>query len=291
MENTSKGNVPPNLLSESASDFVVVRPFPWRSWVELIFVILVVGWVLFAAVRSGVVSLPIIAQFLLGEGMLIAVVNTLILATLGTVIALVLGIGVALLRVGPDPVLSRLAAAYVYFFRGVPMLIQILFWFNALPVMIRVLYIEVPLTGTVLVNVPTIEIITPFVAALLGLSLAETGYMAEVVRSGMLGVDRGQRDAARALGLMDRTIQLRIVVPQGLRIVVPSIGNEYITMLKNTSLAYIIGYNEILRRTSDIYTSNFRVMELLVVAAFWYLVLTTLVSFLQNRAERWFPAR
>ncbi len=171
------------------------------------------------------------------------------------------------------------------------MLIQILFWFNALPVMIRVLYIEVPLTGTVLVNVPTIEIITPFVAALLGLSLAETGYMAEVVRSGMLGVDRGQRDAARALGLMDRTIQLRIVVPQGLRIVVPSIGNEYITMLKNTSLAYIIGYNEILRRTSDIYTSNFRVMELLVVAAFWYLVLTTLVSFLQNRAERWFPAR
>lgn len=291
MENTSFRNVPPAPQPESAADLVVARPFPWRSWVELIFVIVVVGWVLYAAVASGVVSLPIIAQFLFGEGMLIAVVNTLILATLGTVIALVLGVGVALLRVGPDPILSRLAAAYVYFFRGVPMLIQILFWFNALPVMIRVVYVQIPFTNTVLVNTPTIEIITPFVAALLGLSLAETGYMAEVVRSGMLGVDRGQRDAARALGLMERTIQLHIVVPQGLRIVVPSIGNEYITMLKNTSLAYIIGYNEILRRTSDIYTSNFRVMELLVVAAFWYLVLTTLVSLLQNRAERWFPAR
>lgn len=285
------GAPPPAQPTQPTSDYVVVAPFPWRSWLELAVVVSIVAWVLIAAVRSGVVSLEIIGRFLFGEGMLLAVGYTLYLATLGTIIAIILGIGVALMRVSGDPVLSRLAAAYVFVFRGTPMLIQILFWFNALPVMIKVFHIEIPFTNIVLVNAPTIAIITPFVAALLGLSLAETGYMAEVVRSGMLGVDRGQRDAARALGLTESTIQLRIVIPQGLRIVLPAIGNEYITMLKNTSLAYIIGYAEILRRTSDIYTSNFRVMELLVVAAFWYLVLTSLVSLLQHAAERRFPAR
>jgi polar amino acid transport system permease protein len=274
-----------------SSDYVVVVPFPWKSWVELGIVILIVVWVLASAVRTGVVSVEVIGRFLFGEGMLPAVGHTLWLATVGTVVAIFLGIGVALMRVSGDPVMSRLAAAYVYVFRGTPMLIQILFWFNAVPVMVRVLHIEIPFTNFVLLDKPTIEVITPFVAALLGLSLAETGYMAEVVRSGMLGVDRGQRDAARALGLAERTIQQKIVIPQGIRIVLPAIGNEYITMLKNTSLAYIIGYAEILRRTSDIYTSNFRVMELLVVAAFWYLVLTSLVSALQHISERKFPAR
>jgi polar amino acid transport system permease protein len=115
--------------------------------------------------------------------------------------------------------------------------------------------------------------------------------MAEVIRSGMLGVDRGQRDAAWALGLAERTIQFGIVVPQGLRIVLPAIGNEYIMMLKSSSLAMVIGYAEIQRITSDIYSVNFHVMELLVVAAFWYLVLTSVVSGLQHLVERRFPAR
>jgi len=286
---------PPNegrdVATEPVSEYVVVRSFPWKSWLELVVVILIVGWVLVSAVRTGVVKVDIIWKFLLGDVMLSAVWKTFQLATAGTAIAIILGIGIALMRVSSDVVLSRLAAAYVYVFRGTPMLIQILFWFNAVPVMIRVFHIEIPFTGIVIMNKPTIDVITPFIAALLGLSLAETGYMAEVVRSGMLGVDRGQRDAARALGLTERTIQQKIVVPQGLRIVLPAIGNEYITMLKNTSLAFVIGYEEILRRTSDVYTSNFRVMELLVVAAFWYLFLTSLVSLLQHLGERYFPAR
>jgi polar amino acid transport system permease protein len=171
------------------------------------------------------------------------------------------------------------------------MLIQILFWFNALPVMIKTLHIQIPFSSIVLLNVPMINLITPFVAALLGLSLAETGYMAEVLRSGMRGVDRGQRDAARALGVTDVSIQSKIVIPQALRIVIPAFGNEYINMLKSTSLAMVIGVEEILRRASDVYSTNFRVMELLVVAAFWYLLLTSLVTLLQNKIETTFPAR
>lgn len=222
---------------------------------------------------------------------MVAVWHTLWLATLGTIIALVLGVVVALMRVGQNRVLSWIAAAYVYFFRGTPILIQLLFWFNAVPVIIRRIHLEIPFTGIVIADTPTIAIITPFVAALVGLSLAETGYMAEVVRSGMLGVDKGQRDAARALGVPERSIMMRIVVPQGLRIVMPSIGNQYIMILKNTSLASVIGYAELLRRTSDIYSVNFRVMELLVVATFWYLLLTSLVSILQQVLEKRFPAR
>lgn len=296
--NASLEDVPPVDLSadrpmttEPEPEFVVVRPFAWQSWVELVVVLAIVGWVLSSMVRSGVISLEIIAHYLFSPAMLRAAWGTLYLATLGTIIAIALGIVVALMRVSKDPVLSRLAAAYVYIFRGTPMLIQLIFWFNAVPVMIPYIRLGLPFTGIVFFEGRSIDIITPFVAALLGLSLAETGYMAEVVRSGMLGVDRGQRDAARALGLPERIIQFRIVIPQALRIVLPSMGNEYINMLKNTSLASIIGFYEILRRTTDIYTSNFRVMELLVVAALWYLLLTSLVSILQHTLERRFPAR
>ncbi|MBX3143968.1 MAG: amino acid ABC transporter permease [Trueperaceae bacterium] len=270
---------------------VVVRPFPWRRLAESAIVLIVLGFVLYRIITSGVVNSSVIARYIFSPTIMAAVWNTLWLATLGTVIALVLGIVVALMRVSQNRVLSWVATGYIFFFRGTPMLIQLLFWFNAMPVIMRRITIEIPLINYTLLDVPTISVITPFVAALVGLSLAETGYMAEVVRSGMLGVDKGQRDAARALGVPDNKIMWRIVIPQGLRIVMPSIGNQYIMMLKNTSLAMVIGYAELLRRTSDIYSVNFRVMELLTVATFWYLLLTTLVSILQQLLEKWFPAR
>lgn len=270
-------------------EYVVTRPFPWQLWLELAIVVLILAWIIYSLIKSGVVSLTTIREFLISKDMALAVWRTLYLATLATFIALFLGIGIALMRVSGNQVVSSIAAVYVYVFRGTPMLIQLIFWFNAMPVIIPFIHLHFPFTGIVLLNTRLVDVITPFLAALLGLSLAEAGYMAEVMRSGMSGVDRGQRDAARALGITEQMIQFKIVIPQGLRLVVPSIGNEYITMLKNTSLASIIGYVEILRRTTDIYTSNFHVMELLAVAAFWYLMLTSLVSHLQHMAERKFP--
>jgi polar amino acid transport system permease protein len=273
------------------SEFVVVRPKQLHRWLELILAVLVVGYMIHLFNHSNVVSPAIIRQFLTSKRMLAAVWQTLVLSTVVTVIAIVIGIGVALLRVSDNPVSAGIAAAYIYFFRGTPMLIQLLFWFNALPLMVRSFHVHLPFTEIILINKPTIDVITPFIAALLGLSLAGSGYMAEVIRSGMQGVDRGQRDAARALGLTERTIQFGLVLPQGLRIILPAIGNEYIMMLKSTSLAMVIGYAEILRVTSDIYSVNFHVMELLVVAAFWYLILTSVVSGLQTLVERRFPVK
>ena len=273
------------------SGYIVVRPKHWGRWLELIIAILVVAYILNLATKSNVVTPAIIAGFLTSQRMLAAVWQTIILALCAATLAFCIGIGIALLRVSPNPVTSGIAATYIYFFRGTPMLIQLLFWFNALPVMIRLIHVHFLFTDIVLINRPMINVVTPFVAALLGLSLAGSGYMAEVIRSGMLGVDHGQQDAARALGLTDRTIQFGIVVPQGLRIVLPAIGNEYISMLKSSSLAMVIGYAEILQVTSDIYSANFHVMELLVVAAFWYLVLTSIVSGLQHLVEYRFPVR
>lgn len=280
-------------LSPESNDieYVVVHQKHWWRWIELILVLVAVAWVLYSAINSGVVIPEIIARFLISQRILAAVWQTLILATLSTTVAIALGIGIALLRVSKDPILSGIAGVYIFFFRGTPMLIQLLFWFNAVPIMVSEFHIGIAFTNIVLINKPMIDIITPFVAALLGLTLAETGYMAEVVRSGMLGVDRGQQDAARALGLTENAIQFGIVIPQGLRIMLPAIGNQYILMLKSSSLAMVIGYAEILRVTSDIYSVNFRVMELLVVATFWYLVLTSLISGLQYLLERKFPAR
>jgi polar amino acid transport system permease protein len=275
----------------SDSEFIVLHPFPWKMWLELLITISIIIYVLYIAINSKVVSVEVIFQFLISKTMLLAVLTTLSLATLACLIAVFLGMGIALLRISKNKVLSGIAASYIFVSRGTPMLIQILFWFNALPVMIKTLHIQIPFSSIVLLNVPMINLITPFVAALLGLSLAETGYMAEVLRSGMRGVDRGQRDAARALGVTDVSIQSKIVIPQALRIVIPAFGNEYINMLKSTSLAMVIGVEEILRRASDVYSTNFRVMELLVVAAFWYLLLTSLVTLLQNKIETTFPAR
>jgi len=177
----------------------------------------------------------------------------------------------------------------VYLFRGTPMLIQLIFWFNAFPIMFPNLHVEV--AGWVLVSVPMTQLITPYAAALLGLSLAEGAYMSEIIRGGILAVDSGQRDAARSLGMTGMMLMRRIVIPQASRIIVPATGNQYIMLLKSTSLASTIGYLELLRITTDIYAANFRVVELLVVAAFWYLVMTAFATAIQTGLEKLYPHR
>ena len=195
------------------------------------------------------------------------------------------------MRVSGNPILVAFSASYVYLFRGTPMLIQLIFWFNAFPIMFPQLHLAVPFTGLVLVDAPMTQVITPWIAALAGLALAEGAYMAEIIRGGFLAVDQGQRDAARAIGMTQRQVMRRVVIPQAARIVVPATGNQYIMLLKSTSLASAIGYLELLRIATDIYASNFRVVELLTVAGFWYLVMTAFAIALQTTLEKRYPHR
>lgn len=263
----------------------------WGAWLLSAVVLLVVSMLITAGVRARIMNVEVFLSYLTSEQVLIGARNALILGTLALVVASVIGLVVALMRVSGNPILSALSATYVYFFRGTPMLIQLLFWFNALPTMFQRVHLAVPFTDIVLLDAPTTAVVTPFVAALAGLALAEGAYMAEIIRAGILAVDKGQRAAARAIGMTEYQVLRHIVIPQAGRIIIPAGGNQYIMLLKSTSLASAIGFLELLRITTDIYSSNFMVVELLAVAAFWYLVMTAFATAVQAALEKTFPQR
>jgi polar amino acid transport system permease protein len=209
---------------------------------------------------------------------------------LAQLVGVALGLFAAVLRMTKNPPLRALSSFYVWFFRGTPVLVQLFFWFNGVPSVFRTLTIAVPFTHVVLYSTPMVQFITPFTAALLALGLNEGAYMAEIVRAGILSVDDGQTEAASALGMTRTLTMRRVVLPQALRVIIPPTGNEFIAMLKTSSLASAITYAELLRRAGDIYSTNLKVVPLLIVASIWYLVLTSVASvgqyFLERRVGR-----
>ncbi len=261
----------------------------WGAWIFGAVVLALAALLLNAAVRSRVLDLGIVGEYLFSPQIVTGARNSIALGTIALLLAVGVGLLTALMRVSGNPILTAFSAVYVYLFRGTPMLIQLIFWFNAFPIMFKTLHIE--LFGWVLVSMPMTHVITPYGAALLGLSLAEGAYMAEIIRGGILAVDAGQRDAARSLGMTTRQLMRRIVIPQAARIIVPATGNQYIMLLKSTSLASAIGYLELLRITTDVYAANFRVVELLTVAAFWYLAMTAVATAIQTGLEKLYPHR
>jgi polar amino acid transport system permease protein len=249
-------------------------------------VLLVAGWLVSAAAQARFVEVDVVGRYLFSPLILKGVQATLVLALLAQATGIAVGTLVAVMRLSKNPVLTGLASFYVGFFRGTPVLVQLFFWFNGVPTVFKTLTIAVPFTHITLYSTPMVEFMTPFMAAFLGLSLNEGAYMAEIVRAGILSVDEGQVDAAQALGMTSTLALRRIVLPQALRVIVPPTGNELIAMLKTTSLAAAITYGELLRRASDIYSTNLQVVPLLVVASLWYLAITSTASAGQYSLER-----
>lgn len=188
--------------------------------------------------------------------------------------AAMLGFAGALAALSRFAALRWLVQGYLGFFRGVPVLVQIVFWYNAVPV----------LTDNA-INFPAL------VAGTLALALNEGAYMTEIIRSGLLSVDPGQREAARALGMTKAKALRRIVLPQALAVIIPPTGNQFIAMLKTTSLLFAIAVPEIFSTGTNIYSQNFRYFEVLLVVSLWYLVLTALLTALQKIVERRFAPR
>jgi polar amino acid transport system permease protein len=278
-------------LDPRAPAWRVVHRRQWASWFFGVLVLLALGLLVNAAVRAKVIDPTVFLQYVFSKNILIGASHSIMLGTIALLLAVAVGLVVAMMRVSGNPILASFAATYVYLFRGTPMLIQLIFWFNAFPIMFPQLHIALPFTGLVLVDLPMTQVITPYAAALAGLSLAEGAYMAEIIRGGFLAVDNGQRDAARAIGMTRALMMRKVVIPQAARIVVPATGNQYIMLLKSTSLASAIGYLELLRISTDIYATNFRVVELLAVAGFWYLVMTGFATALQTALEKRYPHR
>jgi polar amino acid transport system permease protein len=228
----------------------------------------------------------VVGEYLFDTRVLEGLLVTVELTAISMAIGIVLGIVLAVMRLSPNPLVSGGSWLYIWFFRSTPVLVQLLFWYN-ISALYPKLGIGVPF-GPAFVHPDVNSLITAFRAAVLGLGLNEGAYMAEIVRAGIISVDEGQTDAAQSLG-MTRTQTMRtIVLPQAMRVIIPPTGNETISMLKTTSLASVIAVGELLFAVQDIYSANFKVIPLLIVASIWYAACTSVLYVGQYYLERYY---
>jgi len=225
-----------------------------------------------------------VGHYLFDSRILHGVLVTIYMTFLAMVIGIVLGVIAAVMRLSPNPILSGASWLYIWFFRGTPLLVQILFWYN-LQALFPTISLGIPF-GPSFVHAHANSIITPFVAGLLALGLNEGAYMSEIVRAGIISVDEGQSNAAQALGMSRLQIMRLIVLPQAMRVIIPPTGNETISMLKNTSLLSVISVGELLFGAQTIYDVNYKVIALLIVASIWYLAMTSVLYVGQYFIER-----
>ena len=251
---------------------VVARRSPWRA-VGIVVVTALAALLAYVLVTNPRFEWAVVARYFTAEAVLEGGLLTLQLTALAMIGGVVLGAVLAIMRLSDSRLLSGCAWTYIWFFRGTPLMIQLIFWFN----------LSALFPGTS-VN----ALITPYVAALLGLTLNEAAYMAEIVRGGLLGVDRGQTEAAQALGIGRNRTLLGVVLPQAMRVIVPPTANQTIAMLKNTSLVSVLGVADLLHSAQVIYSRTFETIPLLIVASLWYLVITTVLGVGQHYIERYF---
>ncbi|WP_443035465.1 amino acid ABC transporter permease [Streptomyces sp. BE230] len=263
----------------------VPAPRPWR-WVAG-----GIGLVLAAQFVHGLVANPawewgVFFDYLLSETVVSAVWVTVQLVIVSGVLGFALGSVVGVMRLSRSRVLRSVAWAYVWALRSVPLMVQLLFWFN-LAYLYRRIGVGIPF-GPVLASADTLHLIGTMTAAIIGLTLHQSAYAAEVVRGGVASVDPGQLLAANALGIPRLRQWRRIVLPQAMRAILPNAANEIISLLKSTSLVSVMAIGELFYRVQIVYGRNGRVVPLLMVATAWYLVLTTVLTLVQRRVERRF---
>lgn len=249
-------------------------------WIAGALVVLVLGLLLWAF-AVGKIRWPIVGEFLTAPVILKGFGWTLLITFCALVLGIVLGFAFGMMRLSANPVLRFASWLYVWVFRGTPVLLQLLIWFN-----IALIFPRLYIPG--LVDMKMVEAVTPFVAAVLGLGVNEGSYLTEVVRGGIGSVDRGQVEAANTLGMTPGQTMRRIVLPQTMRLILPVLGNSAVGMLKFSSLAATIAMTEMLNAAQRIYFINGAVIELLFVCAIWYLAGTTVLSIGQYYLERHF---
>ena len=226
----------------------------------------------------------VIDHYFLSSEVLKGLVLTVALTVVAMAAGIVIGVVLAIMRLSPNPIVTGSAWVYIWFFRGTPVLVQLLFWYSA-SYLFPSFTIGVPF-GPALVHIDLNTWLTPFLAASIGLGLNEGAYMSEIVRAGLISVDEGQTEAAQSVG-MPRLMALRLVViPQAMRVIIPPTGNETISMLKTTSLASVVTVTELLYTVQLIYAANYKTIPLLMVASLQYLWVTSVLMVGQYYLER-----
>ncbi|HTW02318.1 MAG TPA: amino acid ABC transporter permease [Streptosporangiaceae bacterium] len=264
-----------------------IRAVPVRHpgrWLAAAVVLLLAAMLVHTLVTNPRFEWGVIGQYFLSGRVLDGLGITILLTVVAMAIGIVLGVILAIMRLSPNPMLSGASWVYIWLFRGTPVLVQLLFWFNLAFLYPRISF-GVPF-GPEFFHASANTLITALAAAILGLGLNEGAYMAEIVRAGILSVEHGQSEAAQALG-MRRTLTLRrIILPQAMRVIIPPTGNETISMLKTSSLASVITVTELLYAVQLIYSVTFQTIPLLIVASLWYLIVTSLLTIGQYYIER-----
>ncbi len=262
------------------SQFQIIQRPKYGRWISGALVLTALGLIGYSF-ATGQIEWEYFRSFMTAPAILAGVANTVLLAVLAMAIGVVLGTVVAVMRGSGNPVMEWTASGYIWLFRGTPVLLQLMLWYN-----LALVFPNFGIPGVW--SVRMIDIMTPFWAALIGLGLNQGSYTAEIIRAGMLSVDSGQYEAAKTIGMTRLKALRRIVLPQAMRVVIPPLGNEFILMVKTTSLASVIQFSELLYSASSIYYANARVVELLLVAGAWYLVAVSVLTLLQIPLERHF---
>lgn len=259
---------------------VIVRRIHWGRYAAAVVIFLIFA-LLIKAFAEGDIAWHVVGQYLFAPTILKGVGNTVIMTICAKALSVVLGVIFAIMYMAPNPLLKVSAAFYIWFFRGTPLLLQLLIWFN-----LALVFPTIGIPGVW--EARTVEVITPFIATLLGLGINQGSYTAEIVRAGILSVDAGQTEAAKAIGMTRLVALRRIILPQAMRVIIPPLGNETISMVKLTSIASVIQFAEVVRNAQTIYYANARVIELLIVAAIWYLFLVSILTVGQYFLEKAF---
>lgn len=259
--------------------------FRWALSAILIFAIAQFVWSLFTNENY---EWDVFASYFFSEPVLIGIGYTLSLTAIAASIGFVLGTVLALGRLSKSTLLSSISWSYIWFFRSVPLVVQIIVWYN-LGYLYPTLGLGTPFTTDYwIVEFPTVQLISAFAAAILGLGLHQAAYSAEIIRGGLISVDQGQQEAAAALGIPARKRLFRIILPQAMRSIIPNATNEVIGLVKGASVVFVIAIPELFYAVQVIYNRNSRVIPLLLVAVVWYTVITTILSIAQYYIERYY---
>lgn len=264
------------------------RPVPRPGrWLSAAVVAILAAMAINSLVTNPNFQWPVVGQWLFSNTIMTGVFYTLILTIISMTVGTILAITMAIMRQSPNPILRYVAWFYIWFFRGTPIYTQLIFW-SLLPTLYPRLSLGIPF-GPEFVSFETSTVFTAFWMAIVGLSLNEGAYLAEIIRSGLNAVDKGQWEAATALGMKRGKILRRIILPQTMRVIIPPIGNETISMLKTTSLVAAIPFTlELTWAARDKGIQLFAPVPLLVAAAIWYLFITSVLMIGQMYLERYF---
>ncbi|MEU2089176.1 amino acid ABC transporter permease [Nocardia beijingensis] len=273
----------PAPVASAATPTVAKTRHPWRWVVSAVALIVLAQFVHGLATNPGW-DWPTFAQYITAKSVLSALRVTLELTVWGTALGFLLGTALAIARLSNNPVLRVISWVYIWAFRSIPLIVQLLFWFN-IAYLYQTLSVGVPF-GPALFTFEVNGVISGFTAAVIGLALHQAAYSAEIIRAGFISVDAGQLEAAAALGI-PRLRQFRTVVaPQAMRSILPNATNEVISLFKGTSIVSVMAIAELFYQVQVIYGRNGRVVPLLMVATVWYIVLTTVLSVAQYYIER-----